>query len=281
MRSSSARRRWRSCTSGSGTPSASSTFPGYPAPAHPSDDRRGGHHAGDRHLRGAPHLHGDRCRRARRRGASDREPGSPGLRRTVHRSQHGPLACPGRPRYATGPGRRATAQRDGERHPGAAGSRIRTAAGTKPASSPSSTRPRSPTTAPWARPRCSWPPRLAVAAVVAVGLALAASVRRCRRDLALLRVMGFVERQLSAAVAWHASVTATVGVVIGIPLGIVLGRWLWTLFADEIGAVPGTDGSRVVDRDRRGRRAGPGQRRRRAPRAAGAHTAAALVLQDE
>ncbi len=79
---------------------------------------------------------------------------------------------------------------------------------------------------------------LAVAAVVAVGLALAASVRRCRRDLALLRVMGFVERQLSAAVAWHASVTATIGVVIGVPLGIVLGRWLWTLFADEIGAVP-------------------------------------------
>jgi hypothetical protein len=79
---------------------------------------------------------------------------------------------------------------------------------------------------------------LAAAAVVALGLALAASVRRCRRDLALLRVMGFVERQLSAAVAWHASITAAIGVVIGVPLGIVLGRWLWTLFADEIGAVP-------------------------------------------
>jgi hypothetical protein len=79
---------------------------------------------------------------------------------------------------------------------------------------------------------------LALAAVVALGLALATSVRRCRRDLALLRVMGFVERQLAAAVAWHASITATIGVVIGVPLGIVLGRSLWTLFADEIGAVP-------------------------------------------
>ncbi len=79
---------------------------------------------------------------------------------------------------------------------------------------------------------------LALAAVVALGLALAASVRRCRRDLALLKVMGFVQRQLAAAVAWHASITATIGVVIGVPLGIVLGRWLWTLFADEIGAVP-------------------------------------------
>jgi len=79
---------------------------------------------------------------------------------------------------------------------------------------------------------------LALAAVVAVGLALAASVRRCRRDLALLKVLGFVQRQLAAAVAWHASIAAAVGVVIGIPLGIVLGRWLWTLFAEEIGAVP-------------------------------------------
>jgi len=79
---------------------------------------------------------------------------------------------------------------------------------------------------------------LGLAAVVAVGLALAASVRRCRRDLALLKVLGFVQRQLAAAVAWHASIAAAVGVIIGVPLGIVLGRWLWTLFAGEIGAVP-------------------------------------------
>ena len=79
-----------------------------------------------------------------------------------------------------------------------------------------------------------WP----LAAVVALGLALVASVRRCRRDLALLRVFGFTQRQLAAAVAWHASIAAAVGVVIGIPLGVVLGRWLWILFADQIGAVP-------------------------------------------
>ena len=79
---------------------------------------------------------------------------------------------------------------------------------------------------------------LALAAVVGLGLALAASVRRCRRDLALLKVMGFVQRQLAAAVAWHASVTAAIGVVVGVPLGIVLGRWLWTAFAEQIGAVP-------------------------------------------
>ena len=31
---------------------------------------------------------------------------------------------------------------------------------------------------------------------------------------------------------------AFVGIVIGIPLGIVAGRWLWTLFARQIYAVP-------------------------------------------
>ena len=79
---------------------------------------------------------------------------------------------------------------------------------------------------------------LAVAAVVALGLALVASVRRCRRDLALLRVLGFTQRQLGATVAWNASFAAAVGVVVGIPLGVVVGRWLWILFAEEIGAVP-------------------------------------------
>ncbi len=79
---------------------------------------------------------------------------------------------------------------------------------------------------------------LALAAVVALGLALMSSVRRCRRDLAQLKVLGFVQRQLSAAVAWHASIAVGVGIVVGIPLGIVLGRWLWNLFAEQIGAIP-------------------------------------------
>jgi hypothetical protein len=79
---------------------------------------------------------------------------------------------------------------------------------------------------------------LAVGAVVALALTLMASVRRRRRDLALLKTLGFTQRQLAAAVAWHASVSAVIGVVIGIPVGIVLGRWLWDLFARLIYAVP-------------------------------------------
>ena len=79
---------------------------------------------------------------------------------------------------------------------------------------------------------------LAVSAVVALGLTLVASVHRRRRDLALLRTIGFTGRQLLSAVAWQASVAGAIGAIIGIPLGIVLGRWLWTLFANNIYAVP-------------------------------------------
>ncbi len=79
---------------------------------------------------------------------------------------------------------------------------------------------------------------LALGAVVALGLALTASARRCRRDLAQLKVLGFVQRQLSAAVAWHSSFVVAIGMAFGIPIGIVIGRWLWILFAEQIGAVP-------------------------------------------
>jgi hypothetical protein len=79
---------------------------------------------------------------------------------------------------------------------------------------------------------------LAVGAVVALALTLTASVRRRRRDLALLRALGFTRRQLMATVAWQASVAGIFGVVLGVPLGVVLGRWLWTLFARAIFAVP-------------------------------------------
>jgi hypothetical protein len=79
---------------------------------------------------------------------------------------------------------------------------------------------------------------LAAGAIVALGLTLAASVRRRRRDLALLKTLGFTQRQLAAAVAWQATVIGAIGITLGIPLGIVLGRQLWILFARNINAVP-------------------------------------------
>jgi hypothetical protein len=79
---------------------------------------------------------------------------------------------------------------------------------------------------------------LAAGAMVALGLTLIASVRRRRRDLAVLKTLGFTGRQLSATVAWQSTVSVLFGVVVGLPLGIIAGRWLWDLFAAQINAVP-------------------------------------------
>ena len=79
---------------------------------------------------------------------------------------------------------------------------------------------------------------LAAGAVLALGLTLTASVRRRRRDLALLKALGFTRGQLSAAIAWQSTVAAVIGVLVGTPLGIVVGRQLWILFAHNLYAVP-------------------------------------------
>ena len=60
---------------------------------------------------------------------------------------------------------------------------------------------------------------------------LVTSVHRRRRDLAILKAMGFVSRQVRATVAWQASAIAATGLVIGLPLGVAAGRWAWTLLA--------------------------------------------------
>ncbi|MFI5034974.1 MAG: FtsX-like permease family protein [Acidimicrobiales bacterium] len=80
----------------------------------------------------------------------------------------------------------------------------------------------------------------ALAAGAAIGLAmtLVTLVRRRRRDLALLKTLGFTRRQLAATIAWQATVDVGLGCVVGVPLGVALGRYLWVLFARGIYAVP-------------------------------------------
>ena len=92
---------------------------------------------------------------------------------------------------------------------------------------------------------------LAVVGVAALLHALVTSGRRRRHDMAVLRAMGFVRRQLGASVAWQSSTIAVVGLVAGIPLGIAAGRWVWIVVADGVGVasdplVPVAAGALVV-----------------------------------
>ena len=235
--------------------------------AHPTHDRRRGHHAGHRHRRGAAHVDGDRRRGAGRRRTGDGEPrdrrpttlpatgrtwsfsasaeagraGGPGRRPTAvdsrqpHSRRQQPdvdlrrirRQCPGR--AAPRPDQQLPVHRD---HPGAPG---RPGLPSLP-SSPS-----------------AWPSRLQCGGAGATWRSSGS--------------WGSSQRQLARRVAWHASITAALASLIGVPLGVVLGRWLWILFAEEIGAVPAPAVPVWSLLVAAARRPGAGERRRVAARA--------------
>ena len=76
---------------------------------------------------------------------------------------------------------------------------------------------------------------VALLAVGTVAHALVSSVRRRRRDVAILKTLGFVRAQVSAVVVWQATTFALVRVLVGLPLGIAAGRWAWRLTAEQLG----------------------------------------------
>jgi ABC-type lipoprotein release transport system permease subunit len=78
---------------------------------------------------------------------------------------------------------------------------------------------------------------LAAGAVATLAHAVATSVRRRRRDLAVLKTLGFVRSQVALAVAWQTSTIAAIAVLVGVPTGAAAGRWAWTLFAGQQGLV--------------------------------------------
>ena len=66
---------------------------------------------------------------------------------------------------------------------------------------------------------------------------LVSAGRRHRRDLAVLKTLGFVRRQIALTVTWQASALVLVALLVGLPLGVAAGRWLWTRVADGLGVV--------------------------------------------
>ena len=64
------------------------------------------------------------------------------------------------------------------------------------------------------------------------------SVARRRTETGLLKVLGFVRRQVGAAVCWQATTIALAGIAVGVPLGVAAGRVLRRVFATNFGVVP-------------------------------------------
>jgi hypothetical protein len=80
---------------------------------------------------------------------------------------------------------------------------------------------------------------LAVIGVGSLAHTLLTSVRRQQHELAVLKTVGFLRRQVAAAVVSYASALALIGVLVGVPLGAAVGRSAWTLVArDALGAQP-------------------------------------------
>lgn len=76
---------------------------------------------------------------------------------------------------------------------------------------------------------------LTVLATLAHGLV--GGVRRHRRDYAVLKTLGFSQRQVRSAVAWQSAAPVALALVLALPLGTALGRWWWRILARLIGVI--------------------------------------------
>jgi len=77
----------------------------------------------------------------------------------------------------------------------------------------------------------------ALAAFATLVHVLLTSVRRRRRDLAILQTLGFTRRQVMATVVWQAMTLSGLALLIGVPIGILVGRLGWSAFAYRLGVV--------------------------------------------
>jgi hypothetical protein len=75
----------------------------------------------------------------------------------------------------------------------------------------------------------------ALIALLTVGNTLINTVRRRRHDVAVLRTLGFLKRQVSAMVAWQATTFAVLAIVVGLPIGAAIGRVTWTIVTNRLG----------------------------------------------
>ena len=79
---------------------------------------------------------------------------------------------------------------------------------------------------------------LGALALATIAHLLTTSVRRRRRDFAILQAIGFTRGQIRRVVAWQAATLIAVALVIGIPAGALCGRAVWLIFAHHLGILP-------------------------------------------
>jgi hypothetical protein len=78
---------------------------------------------------------------------------------------------------------------------------------------------------------------LGTSVVVGLALVVVASVRARRRELAVLRALGFTGRQVRTSVRIQTVASMLAALVIGVPLGVVIGRVVWRSFASSLAVV--------------------------------------------
>ena len=82
---------------------------------------------------------------------------------------------------------------------------------------------------------------MAALATATVAYALVGSVRRRRRDLALLKGLGMTRSQVAWIVGWQSTTLAVVAGLVAILPGAAAGRWAWTVVAGRLGVVSKPD----------------------------------------
>jgi putative ABC transport system permease protein len=70
-----------------------------------------------------------------------------------------------------------------------------------------------------------------------LGNVLVSAVHQRKRDLAVLKVLGFNRRQLHTAIAVQASTFLAVALLLAVPLGLLVGSALWGRRARDLGIV--------------------------------------------
>lgn len=78
---------------------------------------------------------------------------------------------------------------------------------------------------------------LAVVGAATLAHVVLYGVRRRRRELAVLKTLGFVRRDVSATVAWQATTLGVLALGLGLPVGVAAGRVTWQAFATGLGVV--------------------------------------------